>query len=140
MGPDDISRFHQILEVRHFAIITAIPLSSSCFRQVLLCLSICVLQQSFIYWKRTHCLVRKKKCLLYFLYYPHANFYRLRLQARMREVNKSSKVPKYVRRVELVQKRSIMYYQQEISQPFLKIVVALPTMVTSCRGRNLASS
>ncbi|KAI5672299.1 hypothetical protein M9H77_12663 [Catharanthus roseus] len=56
------------------------------------------------------------------------------LEARMREVNKSSKVPKYVRRVELVQKRSIMYYQQEISQPFLKIVVALPTMVTSCRG------
>lgn len=27
-----------------------------------------------------------------------------------------------------------MYYQQQDSQPFLKIVVALPTMVASCRG------
>ncbi|KAB1210534.1 DNA polymerase delta catalytic subunit [Morella rubra] len=56
------------------------------------------------------------------------------LEARMREVNRNGKVPKYVRRIELVQKRSIMYYQQQPSHPFLKIVVALPTMVTSCRG------
>jgi DNA polymerase delta subunit 1 len=53
----------------------------------------------------------------------------------MREVNRNGKVPKYVRRIELVQKRSVMYYQQQTSHPFLKIVVALPTMVTSCRGK-----
>ncbi|KAL0449857.1 UNVERIFIED_CONTAM: DNA polymerase delta catalytic subunit [Sesamum latifolium] len=56
------------------------------------------------------------------------------LEGRMREANRNSKVPKFVRRIELVQRRSIMYYQQQSSQPFLKIVVALPTMVTSCRG------
>ncbi|KAL0378216.1 UNVERIFIED_CONTAM: DNA polymerase delta catalytic subunit [Sesamum radiatum] len=56
------------------------------------------------------------------------------LEGRMREANRNSKVPKLVRRIELVQRRSIMYYQQQSSQPFLKIVVALPTMVTSCRG------
>ncbi|XP_059624479.1 DNA polymerase delta catalytic subunit isoform X2 [Cornus florida] len=56
------------------------------------------------------------------------------LEGRMREVNRNSNVPKLVRRIEMVQKRSIMYYQQQSSQPFLKIVVALPTMVTSCRG------
>ncbi|KAM4114116.1 hypothetical protein ACJW30_04G045600 [Castanea mollissima] len=56
------------------------------------------------------------------------------LEARMKEVNRNSKVPQYVRRIELLQKRSIMYYQQQTSHPFLKIVVALPTMVTSCRG------
>lgn len=56
------------------------------------------------------------------------------LEARMREVNKTNKVPRYVQRIELVQKRSIMHYQAENTQPFLKIVVALPTMVTSCRG------
>ncbi|KAK3211470.1 hypothetical protein Dsin_016176 [Dipteronia sinensis] len=56
------------------------------------------------------------------------------LEARMRESNKNSKVPQFVRRIEMVHKRSIMYYQQQKSQPFLKIVVALPTMVASCRG------
>ncbi|KAG2716179.1 hypothetical protein I3843_05G168600 [Carya illinoinensis] len=56
------------------------------------------------------------------------------LEARMKEVNRNGKVPKYIRRIELVEKRSIMYYQQQTSHPFLKIVVALPTMVTSCRG------
>ncbi|XP_071914321.1 DNA polymerase delta catalytic subunit-like isoform X1 [Coffea arabica] len=56
------------------------------------------------------------------------------LEGRMRDVNRNSNVPYFVRRVELVQRRSIMYYQQQNSQPFLKIVVALPTMVTSCRG------
>lgn len=55
----------------------------------------------------------------------------------MKEVNRNSKVPQYVRRIELLQKRSIMYYQQQTSQPFLKIVVALPTMVTSCRGKQI---
>lgn len=52
----------------------------------------------------------------------------------MRESNKNAKVPKFVRRIEMVQKRSIMYYQQQESQTFLKITVALPTMVASCRG------
>ncbi|KAF5751783.1 DNA binding nucleotide bindin isoform 1 [Tripterygium wilfordii] len=56
------------------------------------------------------------------------------LEGRMREVNRNSKVPRFVRRIEMVQKRSIMYYQQQTSHPFLKIVVALPTMVSSCRG------
>ncbi|XP_041004890.1 DNA polymerase delta catalytic subunit isoform X2 [Juglans microcarpa x Juglans regia] len=56
------------------------------------------------------------------------------LEARMKEVNRNGKVPKYIRRIELVEKKSIMYYQQQTSHPFLKIVVALPTMVTSCRG------
>ncbi|KAJ9536846.1 hypothetical protein OSB04_029579 [Centaurea solstitialis] len=56
------------------------------------------------------------------------------LEARMREANRNNKVPKFILRIELVQKKSIMYYQQHGSQPFLKIVVALPTMVASCRG------
>ncbi|GAV61568.1 DNA_pol_B domain-containing protein/DNA_pol_B_exo1 domain-containing protein/zf-C4pol domain-containing protein [Cephalotus follicularis] len=56
------------------------------------------------------------------------------LEGRMREVNRNSKVPKHVRRIEMVHRRNIMYYQQQTSHPFLKIVVALPTMVTSCRG------
>lgn len=53
----------------------------------------------------------------------------------MREMNRNNRVPKLVRRIEMVQKRSIMYYQQQGSHPFLKIVVALPTMVASCRGK-----
>ncbi|XP_020227444.1 DNA polymerase delta catalytic subunit isoform X2 [Cajanus cajan] len=56
------------------------------------------------------------------------------LEGRMREANRNSNVGKFVRRIEMVQRRSIMYYQQSNSQPFLKIVVALPTMVASCRG------
>uniref|UniRef100_A0A0A0KIW2 DNA polymerase n=1 Tax=Cucumis sativus TaxID=3659 RepID=A0A0A0KIW2_CUCSA len=56
------------------------------------------------------------------------------LEARMKEVNRNNKAPNFVRRIELVQRRSIMYYQQQTFQSFLKIVVALPTMVTSCRG------
>ncbi|KAM1124411.1 hypothetical protein ACFX2B_039342 [Malus domestica] len=56
------------------------------------------------------------------------------LEVLMGEVNRNSKVPKFIRRIEMVQKRSIMYYQQQDSEPFLKIVVALPTMVASCRG------
>ncbi|CAA3004244.1 DNA polymerase delta catalytic subunit [Olea europaea subsp. europaea] len=62
------------------------------------------------------------------------SYFHQALEGRMREANRNSKVPKFVRRIELVQRRSIMYYQQQSSQPFLKIVVALPTMVASCRG------
>ncbi|MED6216571.1 DNA polymerase delta catalytic subunit [Stylosanthes scabra] len=58
------------------------------------------------------------------------------LEGRMREANRNSNMGKFVRRIELVQRRSIMYYQQSDSHPFLKIVVALPTMVASCRGIN----
>lgn len=50
-------------------------------------------------------------------------------------MNRNSNVPKCVRRIEVVQRRSIMYYQTQASYHFLKIVVALPTMVTSCRGK-----
>jgi len=53
----------------------------------------------------------------------------------MREANRNSNAEKFIRCIEMVQKRSIMYYQQSDSQSFLKIVVALPTMVASCRGR-----
>jgi DNA polymerase delta subunit 1 len=53
----------------------------------------------------------------------------------MKESNRSSNVPRFVKRVELVQKQTIMHYQTHQSQPFLKIVVALPTMVASCRGQ-----
>ncbi|XP_048335093.2 DNA polymerase delta catalytic subunit isoform X2 [Ziziphus jujuba] len=56
------------------------------------------------------------------------------LEGRMREANRNSRVPRFVRRIELVRKGSIMYYDQQDSHPFLKIVVALPTMVASCRG------
>ncbi|KAF5934688.1 hypothetical protein HYC85_025817 [Camellia sinensis] len=56
------------------------------------------------------------------------------LEGRMREANRNNRVPKIVRRIVMVQRRSIMHYQQQDSQPFLRIVVALPTMITSCRG------
>lgn len=56
------------------------------------------------------------------------------LEARMQEANRNSKVTKFITRIEIVQKRSIMYYQEQKSRTFLKIVVALPTMVASCRG------
>lgn len=56
----------------------------------------------------------------------------------MREANRNSKVPKFIRHIEMVHKRSIMYYQQQTSHPFLKIFVALPTMVASCRGKFLS--
>ncbi|CAL9181445.1 unnamed protein product [Musa hybrid cultivar] len=58
------------------------------------------------------------------------------LEGRMRESNRNSNVARFIKRVELVQKKSIMYYQKHSSQPFLKIVVALPTMVASCREIN----
>ncbi|WOK97364.1 DNA polymerase delta catalytic subunit [Canna indica] len=56
------------------------------------------------------------------------------LEGRMRESNRNNNVPRFVKRIELMQKKSIMYYQKNQSQSFLKIVVALPTMVASCRG------
>lgn len=55
----------------------------------------------------------------------------------MRESNRNAKVARCVLRIELVHKRSIMYYQQQQSHPFLKIVVTLPNMVASCRGKHL---
>ncbi|RWR92782.1 DNA polymerase delta catalytic subunit isoform X1 [Cinnamomum micranthum f. kanehirae] len=56
------------------------------------------------------------------------------LEGKMREANRNSRAPKFVVRIQMMQKRSIMHYQKQKSQPFLKIVVALPTMVASCRG------
>uniref|UniRef100_A0A0E0R531 DNA polymerase n=1 Tax=Oryza rufipogon TaxID=4529 RepID=A0A0E0R531_ORYRU len=56
------------------------------------------------------------------------------LEGRMKDSNRNSNVPRFVKRIELVQKQTIMHYQPQQSQPFLKIVVALPTMVASCRG------
>jgi len=57
------------------------------------------------------------------------------LQGRMREEdNRKSNVRKFIRRIEMVQRKSIMYYQQSDSQSFLKIVVALPKLVANCRG------
>ena len=73
-----------------------------------------------------HCCINSHACCIWWLF-----------QGRMKEVNRNSKVLHLVRRVEMVHRRSIMYYQQLGSQPFLKLVVALPTMVTSCRGKNL---
>ena len=57
------------------------------------------------------------------------------LQARMKESNRNSSVQRFVKSVELLQKQTIMHYQPNKSQSFLKIVVALPTMVASCRGQ-----
>lgn len=55
-------------------------------------------------------------------------------QERMRKSNRSSKVSKFVHHIELVQKKSIMYYQQQKSENFLKIVIALPSMESTCLG------
>lgn len=54
-------------------------------------------------------------------------------------MNRNNKAPMFIRRVEMVYKRNIMYYQQQDSNPFLKIVVSLPTMVARCRGKALDS-
>ncbi|KAJ7521254.1 hypothetical protein O6H91_19G043900 [Diphasiastrum complanatum] len=56
------------------------------------------------------------------------------LEGRMREANRNSKSPSFVTKIEVVQKRSLMYFQLQKSRPFLKITVALPTMVAGCRG------
>ncbi|KMZ73586.1 DNA-directed DNA polymerase [Zostera marina] len=56
------------------------------------------------------------------------------LEGRMRETNRNSNVPRFVKRVEIVKKKSIMYYQPQPCHSFLKIVVSLPTMVAGCRG------
>ncbi|KAK1371435.1 Dna polymerase delta catalytic subunit [Heracleum sosnowskyi] len=60
-----------------------------------------------------------------------ARFHKI-LEGRMREANRNSNVPKFVRRVEMVLDKSIMDSQQQGPRPFLKIVVALPTMVADC--------
>lgn len=98
MGPDDVSRFHQVLEVFGLLLEETDHVLFVNFLHLL----VCVFGM---------------------------------LQGRMKESNRNSKVPKFVRRIEMVQRRSIMYYQQQNSHPFLKIVVALPTMVASCRGK-----
>lgn len=56
------------------------------------------------------------------------------LEGKMREANRNSRVPRFVRRIDMVHRKSIMYYQLQETHPFLKIFVALPTMVSTCRG------
>lgn len=56
------------------------------------------------------------------------------LETKMRETNRSNRSPIFVTNIEIVQKRSLMYFQHQKSRPFLKITMALPTMVASCRG------
>ncbi|OWM88838.1 hypothetical protein CDL15_Pgr020792 [Punica granatum] len=52
----------------------------------------------------------------------------------MRESNGSVEVPKCIIHIKPVQRRTIWYYQQQESNPFLKIVVVLLTMVASYHG------
>ncbi|XP_024377945.1 DNA polymerase delta catalytic subunit isoform X3 [Physcomitrium patens] len=56
------------------------------------------------------------------------------LETRMREANRNSKSQTFVTKIEVVQKRSVMYYQVQKARSFLKIFVGLPTMVAGCRG------
>lgn len=60
--------------------------------------------------------------------------FRNTLETRMREANRNSKSQNFITKIEVVQKRSVMYYQVQKARSFLKIVVALPTMVAGCRG------
>ncbi|KAG0586012.1 hypothetical protein M758_2G055400 [Ceratodon purpureus] len=60
--------------------------------------------------------------------------FRSTLEARMRESNRNSKSQNFITKIEIVQKRSVMYYQVQKARSFLKIFVALPTMVAGCRG------
>ncbi|XP_024367195.1 DNA polymerase delta catalytic subunit isoform X2 [Physcomitrium patens] len=60
--------------------------------------------------------------------------FRSTLETRMREANRNSKTQNFITKIEIVQKRSVMYYQVQKARSFLKIVVALPTMVAGCRG------
>ncbi|EFJ16078.1 hypothetical protein SELMODRAFT_422091 [Selaginella moellendorffii] len=45
----------------------------------------------------------------------------------------------FVTNIEMVHKRSLMYFQSQKARAFLKIVVALPTMVASCRGTTFST-
>jgi DNA polymerase delta subunit 1 len=54
----------------------------------------------------------------------------------MREANSNSKSRSqlFITKIEIVQKRSLMYFQVQKARSFLKIFVGLPTMVAGCRG------
>jgi DNA polymerase delta subunit 1 len=52
----------------------------------------------------------------------------------MREANRNSRLQLFITKIEIVQKRSIMYFQVQKARSFLKIFVGLPTMVAGCRG------
>nr|WDA42964.1 DNA polymerase delta catalytic subunit [Fagopyrum tataricum] len=56
------------------------------------------------------------------------------IEGKMKDASRNSKASQCVKHIELVQRRSIMYYQKQNSHPFLKIVVTLPAMVATCRG------
>ncbi|KAG0577961.1 hypothetical protein KC19_5G194500 [Ceratodon purpureus] len=60
--------------------------------------------------------------------------FRSTLETRMREANRNSRSQNFITKIEIVQKRSVMYYQVQKARSFLKIFVALPTMVAGCRG------
>ncbi|MCO5575689.1 hypothetical protein L7F22_029493 [Adiantum nelumboides] len=56
------------------------------------------------------------------------------LEAKMRDASRNSKSPIFVTSIEIMHKKSLMFFQQQKSRPFVKITVALPTMVATCRG------
>ncbi|CAK9268862.1 unnamed protein product [Sphagnum jensenii] len=60
--------------------------------------------------------------------------FRSTLESRMREANRNSRSQLFITKIEIVQKRSIMYFQVQKARSFLKIFVGLPTMVAGCRG------
>jgi DNA polymerase delta subunit 1 len=62
--------------------------------------------------------------------------FRSTLESRMREANSNSKSRSqlFITKIEIVQKRSLMYFQVQKARSFLKIFVGLPTMVAGCRG------
>eukprot|EP00850_Spirogloea_muscicola_P000852 SM000003S11097 [mRNA] locus=s3:857343:865257:- [translate_table: standard] len=61
--------------------------------------------------------------------------FQLALEKAMLESSKGKAAEHaHVTDVRLVQRRSVMYYTPERTAPFLRIVVATPTMVSACRG------
>ena len=59
--------------------------------------------------------------------------FRASLNARM-AAESSKSAPEYVKRVSIEDRQTLWMYQAAASQPFLKIVMAAPTMVAPCRS------
>ncbi|CAN8270830.1 unnamed protein product [Cochlearia groenlandica] len=59
---------------------------------------------------------------------------RLSIEKSMRESCGYSNVQSFVDHIELVQRKSIMYYQQQKPHTFLKIFLALPKLESTCLG------
>lgn len=49
-----------------------------------------------------------------------------------------SRNPRQCLRVELARKQTMMYYQPQPSRLFLKIVLSVPTLVTTCKSERAA--